>query len=203
MFWSGTIFARLIYPMSYNFITIMKVRNTNYAAVLGILEDFTVLGEGMNQYFFPIVLILFFLMNLFNIWTRLFNKCGLSQYSFDELETDVRVNEGRITVDQRRKELYEAGEIDEAFLRNTYSSDSEIESPIGKIYSINSGIQGSVSPLKKREKESSLKKGPIVRTKRNSFQLAVSDSEESNTDDDSGKKVLNFNTGNLKFKAVD
>lgn len=73
MLWSGTIFARLIYPMSYNFITIMKVKNTNYSKVLGILEDFKVLGEGMNRYFFPIVLILFFLMNLFNIWSRLFN----------------------------------------------------------------------------------------------------------------------------------
>lgn len=74
MFWSGTIFARLIYPMSYNFITIMKVRNTNYAEAIGILEDFSVLGKGMNQYFFPIVLILFFLMNLFNVWTMLFKK---------------------------------------------------------------------------------------------------------------------------------
>lgn len=73
MIWSGTIFARLIYPMSYNFITIMKVKNTNYSNVLGILDDFTILGDGMNRYFFPVVLLLFFLMNLFNLWSRLFN----------------------------------------------------------------------------------------------------------------------------------
>lgn len=73
MIWSGTIFARLIYPMSYNFISIMKVKNTNYAEVLGILDDFTVLGDGMNSYFFPIVLIIFFLMNLLNLWGRLLN----------------------------------------------------------------------------------------------------------------------------------
>lgn len=204
MIWSGTIFARLIYPMSYNFITIMKVKNTNYAVVLGILNDFTILGEGMNRYFFPAVLLLFFLMNLLNLWTRLLNACGLSQYSFDTLETDSRVKEGRITVDQRRKELYENGEIDEVFLRNTYSSDSEAESPLGKqIYSVNSGIKGAVSPIKARKKSDSFKKGVIVRTKRNSFQLAVSDSEGSGTDDDSGKKVLNIGSGNLKFKAVE
>lgn len=60
MIWSGTIFARLIYPMSYNFITILKVGNTNYSKVLGILKDFSILGEDMNKYFFPAVLILFF-----------------------------------------------------------------------------------------------------------------------------------------------
>lgn len=74
MIWSGTIFARLIYPMSYNFITIMKVNNTNYAKVLGILEDFNLLGKGMNRYFFPVVLLIFFLMNLLDLWSRLFGK---------------------------------------------------------------------------------------------------------------------------------
>jgi hypothetical protein len=181
MIWSGTIFARLIYPMSYNFITIMKVENTNYSNVLTILDDFTILGDGMNRYFFPIVLIIFFLMNLLNLWSRLFNACGLSQYSFDEFETEGRIKEGRITVDQRRKELYENGEIDEAFLRNTYSSDSESESPKKKeeAFTINnSGIEGSISPIQKRERSDSFKRGKMVKTKRNSFRLAVSDSED-------------------------
>lgn len=114
------------------------------------------------------------------------------------------MKEGRLTVDQRRKELYENGEIDEVFLRNTYSSDSEAESPLGKpAFSVNSGLHGVVSPIKKRGRGNSFKKGQVVRTHRNSFQLAVSDSEDSNTDDDSGKKVLNLNSGNLRFQAIE
>lgn len=206
MIWSATILARLIYPMSYNFITIMKVRNTNYSQVLTIFEDFRVLGDGMNRYFFPIVLIVFFLMNLFNLWSRLFNACGLSQYSFDQWETNVRVKEGRLTVDQRRKELYEAGEIDEVFLQNTHSSDSENDNALNaRLFSQNSGITGAISPIRKRSRGNSFKRGEVVRTKRNSFRIAVSDSEESSaTDEESGsKKVINFESKDLKFKEVD
>lgn len=202
MFWSGTIFARLIYPMSYNVITIMKVSNTNYSKVLTILDDFTILGDGMNRYFFPIVLLIFFFMNLLNLWSRLFNACGLSQYSFDEFETEGRIKEGRITVDQRRRELYQNGEIDEAFLKYTVDSDSEIGSPFGaQPCSINSGVQGSITPMRKRSRGNSFKRGKVVRTKRNSFQLAVSDSEDSQTESD-GEKVINF-TGKIKFQAVE
>lgn len=207
MLWSGTIFARLIYPMSYNFITIMKVKNTNYSLVLTILEDFTILGDGMNRYFFPIVLIIFFVMNLLNLWSRLFNACGLSQYSFDEYETEGRIKEGRITVDQRRKELYENGEIDEAFLRNTYSSDSENDSPKkGEIVSINSGVKGAVSPIKSRERSDSdsFRRGKVVKTKRNSFRLAVSDSEsQSDNDNTDNEKVINIEPGKLRFTELE
>ena len=203
MIWSGTILARLIYPMSYNFITIMKAPNTSYSQVLTILDDFTILGDGMNRYFFPVVLVLFFLLNLFNLWSRMFNALGLSQFSFDDFETESRIKEGRITVDQRRKELYKNGEIDEVFLKNSQSSDSDNDiNIIGQKFSINSGIQGAVSPMKKRERGNSFKKGTVIKTKRNSFQLAVSDSDDSSQNDESGKKVINI-SGNLKFKDVE
>jgi len=204
MIWSGTMLARMIYPMSYNFITLVRAKNTAYSEVLTILEDFTILGRGMNQYFFPVVLVLFFLMNLFNIWSKLFNCLGLNQFSFDKLEAESRIQEGRISVDQRRKELYEMGEIDDVFLRSSMSSDSEPENGmIGQKYSINSGVPGAISPVKKRDKGNDSKKGKVVRTKRNSFQLAVSDSDDgSQTDEEIGKKVINFN-GKVKFKSVD
>ena len=203
MIWSGTMLARLIYPMSYNFITIMRAPNTNYAEVLTILDDFTILGDWMNRYFFPMVLIIFFLLNLFNLYSRIFKALGLTQFSFDEFEAESRIKEGQITVDQRRKELFENGEIDEIFMRSSMTSDSESEgSMIQQPFSNNSGIHGSISPLK-RERGNSFKKGQVIRTKRNSFQLAVSDSDGSYTDEESegDRKVINLE-GNLRFKTI-
>mmetsp|Transcript_20431 Transcript_20431/g.20157 ORF Transcript_20431/g.20157 Transcript_20431/m.20157 type:complete len:282 (+) Transcript_20431:1039-1884(+) len=204
MIWSGTMLARMIYPMSYNFITLVRAKNTAYSVVLTILDDFTILGRWMNLYFFPVVLVLFFVMNVFDIWSKLFNCLGLNQFSFDKLETESRIQEGKISVDQRRKELFEIGEIDEVFLRNSMSSDSEAEnSMVGQKYSINSGIPGAISPSNRRSRGNSFKRGKIVRTKRNSFQLAVSDSDESSqTDEEVGKKVINFD-GKVKFKSIE
>lgn len=89
-------------------------------------------------------------------------------------------------------------------MKYTYSSDSENESSLGKdVFSINSGVQGAISPLKKKERNKE-RKTQIVTTKRNSFKIAVSDSEDSSdTGEESGKKVLNFRSGSVSFKALD
>ena len=202
MLWSGTIFARLIYPMSYNFISILKVEHTSYADVLGILDDFTVFGDGMNKYFFPIVLIIFFLMNLFNLWVRLFNLCGISQYAFDEAETESRVLEGKLTLAQHRKDMYYNGEIDEVFLRSSFASDSEDESsPSKKIYAISSGLNEDFVNNKPKNSPDEESKGDKKRRK--SFKIKINDDDSSNSESDSSsKKVVNFNTKNVRIKEI-
>ena len=175
MIWSGTLFARMIYPMSYNFITILKVKNTNYSEVLTILEDFSILGEGVNNYLFPIILIVFFAMNLFSVWSFLFNLCGLSQYAFDELETESRIKEGRITVSQRKKDWFISGDIDEAFMKYSYSSDEDgATSPTKNGYP--SFEKSSSNFLPKSKNQFEYDKTP---NKRTSFKLNLNDSESS------------------------
>ena len=190
--------------MSYNFISILKLGNTNYGEVLGILEDFTVFGEGMNKYFFPIVLLIFFTMNLFNLWVRLFNIWGISQYAFDESETEARITEGKLTLAQHRKDMYHNGEIDEVFLRSSFASDSEDDSsPSKKILAISSGLNETFT--KSRSKNPSDEESGEEKKRRKSFKLKINgdDGEDSNSESDSSKKkIVNFNTKNVRIKEI-
>jgi len=96
--------------------------------------------------------------------------------------------------------MYANGEIDEVFLNNSFSSDSDQESPSSnKLYSINTGTDASISPIQKRKRS----KASVIHTKRNSFKLAVDDSESSHSEDESDKKTINLQPGNLRFTTLD
>mmetsp|Transcript_9486 Transcript_9486/g.18310 ORF Transcript_9486/g.18310 Transcript_9486/m.18310 type:complete len:552 (-) Transcript_9486:1781-3436(-) len=91
--WSAAFMARLASPLCYNFLLFIKVKNSEFEKVLGIVDIVPVVGEDF-AIFFPCILIVFVFMNLFNIYGRLMKALGVSQFQFSEKFNDDQVDLG-------------------------------------------------------------------------------------------------------------
>ena len=73
------------------------------------MKEGTIFGAGINQFFFPCCLTLFFLFNLFNLYRWVMKKVGLSNYVFDSFESESRVKEGVAVVNTKRLQFAREG----------------------------------------------------------------------------------------------
>jgi len=78
LIYSASFLARLIYPICFNFLKLAQIEKTQFSIAMSSLSEGTIFGEGINRFFFPICLILFFFMNLFNLYRWLLSLCGWS-----------------------------------------------------------------------------------------------------------------------------
>lgn len=142
--------------------------------------------------------------------------CGLSQYSFDELETDSRIKEGKLTVEQRKKEWFLNGDIDEAFVKSAYSSD---EDPNGNS-SPDSKYRTSSFTINSRKSEEPTNDTTKGKRKK-SFKIQLESDEESfehyshidtssmncssinSSNKANDRKTININFADSTFKVLD
>ena len=68
--------------------------STGFSSVLGVMDVVPLLGKEFNIYF-PIVLLILIVMNLFSVWSCLFRLCGVKRFTFEEHETKETVEQGR------------------------------------------------------------------------------------------------------------
>ena len=93
--------ARLIPALSYNFILLIKVKDTQFSKVMKVLDLVPYLGVGFTE-FFPLLLIIFCLLNTFNIHAKIMNGIGLGQFTFSEILDIQRLAEGISLIAQAR-----------------------------------------------------------------------------------------------------
>lgn len=103
LIWSACFMARLIPALSYNFTLLARVEKTKFREVIKIsdlMEDI----QGYFSIFFPLILIIFCLLNGFNIYGRMMNAIGLSQLTFTEMLDYSRIEEGKSLIAKARFE---------------------------------------------------------------------------------------------------
>ena len=91
--WNAYFLARISAPLCYNFLLFIKVKGTMFCTVMGVIDLVPVLGENFTLYF-PLTLVLFCAMNLFNVYSKLMSWVGLSQFKFVEIFDEGKVGEG-------------------------------------------------------------------------------------------------------------
>jgi hypothetical protein len=101
MIWSACFMARLIPVLSYNFLLLTKVQGTQFRTVMKVIDLVPYLGLSFAE-FFPLLLLVFCLMNAFNIHTRIMSAIGLAQFTFTEVIDKERVIEGKALIAKAR-----------------------------------------------------------------------------------------------------
>lgn len=103
LIWSACFMARLIPALSFNFILLLKVKDTQFSKVMKVIDLVPYIGIGFAE-FFPLLLIVFCLLNAFDIHTRLMFAIGLGQFTFSEVLETQRIVEGQTLIAQARLE---------------------------------------------------------------------------------------------------
>ena len=64
--------------------------------------DVSVMGYASN-YFFPIILVILILFNVFDFYTKILTAIGLKQFDFSDDFEDERIDDGKIILAKERK----------------------------------------------------------------------------------------------------
>jgi hypothetical protein len=106
--WSASFLAKLTAPLCYNFLKFIKVTGTQFYAVMGVVNLMPILGEEFVV-FFPSLLLVFVILNYFNIFGQLMKVLGLSQLSFsDNYHDDKVLAEGKALLNKARNDKVKA-----------------------------------------------------------------------------------------------
>jgi hypothetical protein len=101
LIWSACFMARLIPALSFNFVLLVEVQGTQFRSVMKVVDLVPYLGNDLAEVL-PMLLIIFCLLNTFNIHTRIMNSIGLPQLSFTEILDPSRIAEGRSLIEKAR-----------------------------------------------------------------------------------------------------
>mmetsp|Transcript_25895 Transcript_25895/g.45749 ORF Transcript_25895/g.45749 Transcript_25895/m.45749 type:complete len:439 (+) Transcript_25895:3436-4752(+) len=105
--WSASFLAKLTAPLCYNFLKFIKVTGTQFYAVMGVVNLMPVLGEDFVV-FFPSLLVLFVILNYFNVFGKLMKALGMSQLSFTDSFNDDKIIEGKSLLNKARSDKVRA-----------------------------------------------------------------------------------------------
>ena len=101
MIWSACFMARLIPALSYNFLLLLKVKDTQFVTVMKVVNLVPIIGLQFAE-FFPLLLIVLCLLNGFDVHNKIVNCAGLTQFSFTEHLDPGRIVEGQTLLAQAR-----------------------------------------------------------------------------------------------------
>ena len=65
---SASNLMKLVFPITFNFSKVSKISKSQFLIQMQSLNENTIFGKGLNQYVFPCLLIIFFCLNLFNVY---------------------------------------------------------------------------------------------------------------------------------------
>lgn len=93
LIWTSAFLARLITPLGFNFLKLIKVTDTQYSDVMGALNLVPLLGQEFSLYF-PALIIPFCLANYLKLYSRLMAWVRLQQFTFTERFEEEKALEG-------------------------------------------------------------------------------------------------------------
>lgn len=93
LLWTSAFLARLITPLGFNFLKLIKVTNTQYSDVMGALNLVPLLGEEFSIYF-PALIIPFCLANYLKLYSRLMAWIRLQKFTFTDRFEEEKALEG-------------------------------------------------------------------------------------------------------------
>jgi len=105
LLFSAAYLSRLTAPMAYNFLLLINNEGSSFGEFMGQIKMAPILGKDYNLYF-PIVLVVFSIANLFNLYTkfvRAFCIRRFQRFVFDEDFSDSQIERGRELVTHERE----------------------------------------------------------------------------------------------------
>jgi hypothetical protein len=96
----ASFFCRIGFPLCLNFVQILKLKDikTQIEIIMGETPDF---GRHFII-FFPAVLIVLCLFNMFDIYGRLMNVLGFQSFGFQSPQTEDKIEEGNETLNKSK-----------------------------------------------------------------------------------------------------
>jgi len=93
-------FSRVSAPLVLNFLQMLKLKGTAFQYVMGEVN----FAYSFMRYF-PLLLLVLIICNVFNVYGRILNNFGLGRFKFDEETTRDRVEEGKILLNKGKNFL--------------------------------------------------------------------------------------------------
>lgn len=87
--------------MNYNFLQIVNQKNTSFVHAMG---QSPLLSNTFHT-LFPILIILLIIFNIFDVYTRLCKRLGLTKFQFESEFNNDNIEEGRKLLQKARSEL--------------------------------------------------------------------------------------------------
>ena len=91
--WTTAFLARLITPLCFNFLYLIKLEKTQYSSVMGVLNLVPALGTEFSMYF-PLLIVPFCLANYLKLYSRLLSLIRLQQFTFTDKFEESKALEG-------------------------------------------------------------------------------------------------------------
>lgn len=83
-------FSRVSSPLVFNFLQMLQINNTAFHAVMGNVKFAT-----SFMTYFPVLLVVLILCNVFDIYGRVLDNFGLKRFKFNEESTNEKIEEGK------------------------------------------------------------------------------------------------------------
>ena len=116
--------CRIGFPLCLNFVQILKLKSkTSLESLMGESDFIPVFGKSF-MLFFPTVLIVLCLFNLFNIYGRFMNMLGFYSFGFQNQYSDDKIDEGNEALNKMR--LSFEREINDK--KNSINTNAELNS---------------------------------------------------------------------------
>lgn len=77
-------------PLVFNFLQMLQINNTAFHSVMGNVQ----FAYSFMTYF-PVLLIVLILCNVFDIYARVLDSFGLKRFKFNEESTIEKIEEGK------------------------------------------------------------------------------------------------------------
>ena len=91
--WSAFFMARMVPPLIINFFYFIKIENTQFSKVMGDMNLLPYFGQIFI--YFPLLVIVFALLNALEFYAWLMVKLGVPQLSFSDNFDERRLGEGK------------------------------------------------------------------------------------------------------------
>ncbi|KAL4493159.1 hypothetical protein ABPG72_003244 [Tetrahymena utriculariae] len=94
-------FSRVAAPLCYNYLEMINITDTAFNKVLGNINIVPVLGSDFTN-FFPSLLVLFCLFNLFDLYGKVLSLFGLESFQFTDTYNSSLIEEGQDLIKKAR-----------------------------------------------------------------------------------------------------
>ncbi|GAB5369383.1 hypothetical protein AAMO2058_001399800 [Amorphochlora amoebiformis] len=94
LLFNGTYLLRIFAPIGFNFVVLVGARDTAFQKVMGAMDVVPFFGSAFNTYL-PILISIFCLCTLFNVYNRLLRFLGIQQFSYGGRNDPDKLLEGK------------------------------------------------------------------------------------------------------------
>eukprot|EP01006_Ploeotia_vitrea_P043220 TRINITY_DN66705_c2_g15_i1.p1 TRINITY_DN66705_c2_g15~~TRINITY_DN66705_c2_g15_i1.p1 ORF type:complete len:427 (+),score=204.91 TRINITY_DN66705_c2_g15_i1:496-1776(+) len=102
LLFNASYLLRLLAPIGYNFFGILHVERTEFQLILGKMDVVPFFGSSFTTYF-PILILLFCLATLTNVYGRILKWFGAERFEYSETYSDDVIEEGKMIIRKEKR----------------------------------------------------------------------------------------------------